>query len=62
MELKNNYVGSEQSNYAYRLPTNDHIDMRMLESKKGSDAGIGGHSRKRRNVMTKSLNPHDRPL
>ena len=41
------------TNYGFKIPKNDHIDMALLEKAPKT----GGHQRqKRRNVMTKSLN------
>jgi hypothetical protein len=57
LDMMNNYMSNDaHSNYNYKIPRNDGIDMGMLEKQKGQQ------KQKRRNVMTKSLNPMDRQV
>lgn len=51
--MMSNFVTNDQiSNY--KIPANDHIDLSILDNRKLSTRG---QTQKRRNVMTKSMNP-----
>lgn len=56
--MMSNYVNNEQQSN-YKIPTNDHIDLSILDNRKQSTRG---HKQKRRNVMTKSMNPNERQM
>lgn len=53
LDMMSNFVTNDQiSNY--KIPANDHIDLSILDNRKLSTRG---QTQKRRNVMTKSMNP-----